>query len=837
MQHADPCISLGVRQAGKKTYLLGRFSNTMNDSYSFLRIYLLRCLALLGSLLGLWLPLMGQQGPLIIGDSSLHTSGKVHLAGQVAVGVAPRPVLDARVHIMPLDTVLRTDKRGVFELDLLPGTYTLEASFGSWAPQKKEVRLYASGIMSFLLNEWTTSLEAVTISAEGAAQNIEAVATGIERIRIEEIRMLPSFLGEVDVIKSLELLPGVSSVGEGASGFNVRGGRVDQNLILQDGAFLFNPSHVLGFFSAFNPDVVSQFSLYKGHIPAAYGGRIASVLEVKLREGDYERHRFQGGLGLVSGRMVAEGPLVKGQTSYLLGGRATYSDWLLRRVNDLDVQNSQTAFYDANVRLSHRFNDNHKLLLSWYSSGDRFRFSDEFGFRWATQNASAEWNGILNEKLLTSLTASWGNYKSVLFDPAGFDARELTNGMRFVRLHPRLSWTPGERHHFQLGMTAVGLQGRQESVVPLGEGSAVVPEVVPKDRGREWAVYIQDEWTLNERIALSLGLRYSVFQQTGPYLLRQYAAQAPRRLDNALDSTTYAAGQVVQAYGGLEPRLSARIKLGAANSLKLSYNRGRQYIHLISNSTTPTPVDIWQVSNAFLPPQIGDQWSLGYYHNFSQNAWEGSLELYYKQLQNLVEYKDFARLLLNPHLETELLQGRGRAYGAEFSIKRNAGRWTGWLAYTYSRTWIQVQGLHPEETINRGAWYPASIDQPHNLSLLATYAFRGGGSMSFNFSYKSGRPISAIVASYLGGGVAIPQYSQRNAYRIPDYFRIDMAVQVPSVVKKWNDNLNFSVYNLLFRKNAYSVFYFKPLWSFVPKPHKLSVLGVAFPALTYNIAF
>ncbi len=770
-----------------------------------------------------------------IGDSTLaKLADEAVMEGKITNLETQAPIAEANILIEKLEKGITTGKNGIYRIVLPTGPHQIRIQYVGMQTVVKNIFLYSSGRLDIGMQEATVDLAEIVVEGKAADENIREVTTGIEKLSIKEIKTLPAFLGEVDVVKSLLLLPGVQTVGEGASGFNVRGGRTDQNLVLQNGAPLFNTSHVLGFFSVFNPDITEDFSLYKGFIPAQYGGRASSVLDVGLRDGNYQQYKVQGGVGLVSSRLAVEGPIIKVKTSFLAGGRISYSDWILRQVKQINVRQSAASFYDINAVLSHRFSQKSNLSLSYYQSHDYFRYSNQYGYTWGTQLGNVRWKNLIAPNLSSMSTAVYGDYSSTFFDPEGFDSFHLQNGIQYLQFKQNFLYTYFDQHTINAGTEWIRYDSKPEIAVPYAETSAVTPERIEKEQGRELSVYVNDEIVLNPRISVAVGLRYSSFQNVGPYAVLQYQNQV------ITDTVGYAKGDVIKQYGGLEPRVAARFSLGKSNSLKLSYNRMRQYIHLISNSTAPTPVDIWQMSNTYLPAQRADNFSVGYFQNFSENTWETSVEFYYKKMDHLLEYKDFARLLLNSHLETELLVGKGKAYGSELYIKRNKGKWTGWLSYAYTRTFVQANGQNVEESINRGDWYPANYDKPHNLTLVARRQLGKEGAFATNFTYSSGRPISAIVSSYEAGGTLVPVFSLRNEYRIPDYYRLDISFTTGKLFskgKRYKDNMSFSVYNLLSRNNAFSVFYQRAEGYFIPVAHKLSVLGAAFPAITYNFSF
>ncbi len=773
----------------------------------------------------------------IIGNPEAPDFGAdLPIKGKVINANTKEPVIGAVIEIINLRTGTTTDVNGRYSIRLPRGEHNVAFRYLGMEPISVNLKLYSPGFLHMAMSESSIDLEEIVIRG-GAEDNFKEVVTGVERLTLAEIKELPSFLGEVDVVKSLIMLPGVSTVGEGASGFNVRGGRVDQNLVLLNGGQLFNSSHVLGFFSAFNPDVTDDFTLYKGNVPARYGGRLSSVLNVNSRTGNFDEFKYQGGVGIASSRLAVEGPIAKGKTSILLGGRLAYSDWFLNFIKNTDVQNSEAQFYDGNAVITHKFSDTNLLSLSYYRSFDKLNFANDFAFDWSTDLVSLNWKNIINENFSFTTSMHVGAYRSTLFDPEGFDAASVANGMNYQQFKQNFEYQLGNSHTLSFGVELNDYQGKPEVREPLNDASNIRPKAVSKDKGREFGIYLEDEFKINEKLSILPGLRFSYFQHYGPKQQFDYAEGVPRTVSSITDTLLQQNGQTIKTFSGLEPRFAVRYQLGEMSSVKLSYNRMRQYIHLISNSAAASPIDIWQVSNAFLDPQIADSYSIGFFQNLANNAIETSLEFYYKDIKSLVEYKDFAELLLNEHLETDLLNGIGKAYGMEVYLKKTTGFWTGWLSYEYSRTFVKVDGPTRSETINGGAWFPANYDKPHNINFVAKRKLWRGGSFGVNFTYNTGRPFTALESNYENDGTTVPQFSDRNQYRIPDYYRLDISFTIGNVINKLDDTLNFSIYNVLGRRNAYSVFYRREDPSLIPKAFKLAVLGSAFPSITYNFKF
>ncbi len=772
--------------------------------------------------------------------NTMNASGEAKVRGFITDDNFNDPLMGATLLVEAKGTGTATDETGQYELTLPVGKNAIVVQAVGFESKELILEVYTDGTADIELTKEAVNLDEVVISAEALDENVRSTQMGVERLSTDKIKQIPSFLGEADVVRSLLLLPGVSTVGEGAPGFNVRGGSVDQNLIMLDGAPMFNASHVLGFFSLFNPDMVQNVTLYKGSIPAKYGGRLSSVLDVQMKEGNYKEFTGRGGVGIVASRLVLETPIQKGKSSLIVGGRSSYSDWILNQINVIEVQQSSAFFYDANAKFTQRFGVNTKISLSGYSSYDRFRFSDRFSYNYGTQVGNFSWNQIYAPNLSSSLSVIYSVYNSTLSDPNGSNAFDLDAESRFLKIKPNFVFTPNAQHTVQFGGELVDYAISPGDLSPNDEASVIAPREVETEYGREFALYINDEFIINPRLSIEAGLRFSYFQNLGPNDVFLYEENTPRTVETIVDTLGFGNGSLVQTYSGWEPRLSAKISLTDVSSLKISYNRTVQYINQISNTAAVTPVDVWKLSDRYVEPQRANSYSLGYFHNFDDNRWESSLEVYYRDIKQVVEFKDLAQLLANDHIETELLNGIGRTYGAEFSLKRKVGRWTGWLGYTYSRTQRQVQGSTAVETINEGEWYPSNFDKPHDLTLTTTFQFDRRNSLSFNFTYSTGRPTSAPVGRFsAGNALNIPVYSERNQYRIPDYHRLDVSYTLGNSYRKdksWRSSWTISIYNLYARKNAYTVFFTQQPFN-NPTANRLAVLGSIFPALTYNFRF
>jgi hypothetical protein len=774
----------------------------------------------------------------IFGDSLniKSPSRKLFLTGTISTANDRKPLAGAAIFVDGLKIGNNSDQNGQYVIQLNPGKYTIIVRYLGKVHLEKKIALYSNGVLNFEMEEKAQLLDEVVVRSKTPDENVKDVTAGTLKLNMSEISKIPPVLGEMDIVKSLQMLPGISSVGEGSSGFNVRGGNVDQNLTLMDNGQIFNTGHGLGIISAFNPDVVEDFTLYKGNIPAQYGGRTSSVLNVRTRTGDFNKYKVKAGVGLLSARAAVEGPIFKDKTSFLIASRFSYSDWILKPIKNLDIKNSSASFYDVNATVTHRFSGGTNLSLKFYRGYDYFRYSNQFGYEYATQLVTLNWNQILKKNWGNSFYGTSGTYNSELADYDILKARAFSNGISYLQFKDNLLYTLEDKHVLNAGAELLLYKNSPEISSPLGTNSTTIKREVPKSRGNELGFYVNEEYTINSVFSISAGLRYSVFQSLGMDTTFNYKTGLTKSLTSIADTVIFSRDQVNKTYQGFEPRISARVGLGESGSVKASYNRTRQYLHRVSNTSAPTPVDVWQMSDYHFQPQIADNFSIGYFKNLKKNEYEISVEGFYKLTDNVIDYKSFAQILLNKHLETDVLQGQGKSYGVELFIRKNAGAWTGWLSYTFSRSLIQMNGNPADDKINNGQWYPSNFDKPHNLSITAARKIARKIRFGTNLVYSTGRPITAVEAYYLNSGISIPTYSDRNKYRIPDYWRVDVSFTFDGLFKKLDDQLIFSIYNLFGRENAYSI-YFQQNQSPILQAYKLSILGSALPSITYNINF
>ncbi|WP_375444524.1 carboxypeptidase-like regulatory domain-containing protein [uncultured Fibrella sp.] len=770
------------------------------------------------------------------------------LSGYVRQAGTNLPVVGATIFVQSTRAGTVTGKDGFFILPLRAGTYPIRISHVGYVSQVVEVVLNKQVLLNIDLANDTEYLQEVVVQTEAPDKNVRKVELGVTQLSIKNIRRIPAFMGEVDVVRSLLLLPGVTSVGEGATGINVRGGSIDQNLVLMDDAPLFNTSHLLGFFSVFNPDIVRDLTLHRGGIAPSYGGRASSVLDIKIKEPETERWSAYGGIGIVSSRAGVEGPIIKNKLTMLAATRVSFNDFLFS-IGPASLSGTRANFYDLTTKLKWQLSEKHTLSSTGYYGRDVFKLpSDSLSgveinasstqFDYQTLAGTVRWNYLINSRFNLTTTAVWSQYRTETSAPDSANQFSLVAEVLHKQLKSDLTIALNDRHAVQVGISGIDYYIQPNKLTP-GPASNALPFALPTERAFELAVYAQDEWKLSESTSVLGGLRYSTLLNDGPTTARTYGTDLPRLPGTATATTPYAAGTIYHTAGGIEPRLAVRVNVGEGRSVKFGYNRIRQYIQLVSNTTAALPTSRWVLSDANIKPQIADQWSLGYFMNGKQNEYEASAEVYYKTLTNAIDYRDGANLQRNPAPETDVLQGKGQAYGLEMLVRKNKGAWTGWVSYTYARTLLTINSLFPEQQVNGGQVYPANFDKPHTLNATATYRPSLRFSMSLNFTYSTGRPITQPYGRARINNVVVPIYVNRNQERIPDYHRLDFSMlfeQDPAKKRKVQQSWNFSIYNVYAHKNAYSVFYkYDPRQ--LSDAFKLSIFGTIFPSLTYNVRF
>lgn len=773
-----------------------------------------------------------------IGTKTKDLTGEATLTGTITDEKTGEAIIGAAVFIENPTIGAATDPLGRFSVTLPKGRHELIVKSVGMKLARRQILLYGNGKLDIEIEEDITPLKEVLVESERDAR-VTGMQMGVEKLDIKVMKQMPLALGETDIMKAVLALPGVQSVGEGTVGLNVRGGATSQNLILFNDAVVYNPSHMFGFFSTFNPDVMKSVELYKSGITADYGGRLSSVLDVTSREGNMKKFGGSGGISPVTGRLTLEGPILKDKASFLIGARTTYSDWILKQIKNPRFSNSTAGFYDLTMNLNYKVNENNTISANGYMSKDRFKLNADTSYNYSDKNVSLKWKHVFNKKLFSVFTGSMSNYKySVVSDNNPVNAFDLSFGIRQSNFKGDFTYFMNPKHTITAGVSSILYNLTPGSFQPKGGESIVEPDVLQKEKGIETAAYIGDNWDITPRTSLYMGLRYSFFQNLGPKDVYQYLDGVARQEGSVTDTTRFGSGKSVARYGGPEPRIALRHILSRNSSIKLSYNRLRQYIQMLSNTTAITPTDVWKISDTYIPPQIGNQVSLGYYKNLKNNTIETSVEVYYKTIENAIDYKSGATLIMNPKIETAVVRAAGKAYGFEFMVKKTHGKMNGWLSYTYSRSFLQTRSEFESETVNNGKWYPSNYDKPHAVNLIWNYKINRRLNFSINGVYSTGRPITLPIAKYDVGGSTRVFYSDRNQYRIPDYFRTDFSVNIEGnhkIKKLAHSSWTFAIYNVTGRHNAYSIFFIAQ--NGVIRGYKLSIFAQAIPTITYNFKF
>ncbi|AQG79519.1 TonB-dependent receptor [Spirosoma montaniterrae] len=746
-----------------------------------------------------------------------------------------------------------TDDEGRFSIKVAAGRHVVVARHVGYVPFRQSLRIRGNTMLDVRLPSVASQLEEVVVTSKGFDRTVRQPLLGVSQISLKTIQKLPTALGEVDILRSLQLLPGVTSVGEAANGVNIRGGTTDQNLILLDDTPIFNPTHMFGMFSVFPADAVSGLDLYKGNVPARYGGRAASVLDVTLRNPDLNQFRLTGGVSLVSNRLTAEVPIIRQKMAVMVSGRGAVNDFLLPLVLPRFDQ-IRARFGDLVGKVFWRMNDRHTLTATGYVNRDIFQ-TDLLGsianinatatqYDNQTANGMVRWFWAITPRLNLQTSAIVARYTPRILsiepptDPAVAANKVVLEQSIWQRQAKTNLGYQTDNHKLEVGLSATHYRLNPGELLP-GSSTSVNRQATPLENGLELAVHAEDEWSITPQLAVSAGLRYSYFLNVGPSLVRQYRPGTLPDETTVTDSVRYGAGQVAQTYGGLEPRLGLRYAVGANASVKVGYNLMRQYLQVISNTTTPLPTARWKLADPFIRPQISQLWSAGWFQNLKSNIYELSAEVYWRSTQNVVDYRPGANFLLQPYPETQLLQGRGKAYGVELMLAKKKGELTGWVNYTFARTFNQVaEGASFQERINNGNWYAANFDRPHSLNLSLTINQTKHHSFSFNFVYSTGRPYTAPEGFVRYQGRNYPYYNERNQYRLPDYHRLDFAWNIynPSLKgRRWQGRWTFTVYNLYGRKNAYSIFFRTE--GQATNPYRLAIFAVPIPSLSYNFEF
>jgi len=746
-----------------------------------------------------------------VGSRQYAENGNTYrVQGRVRNMQTGEPLIGATIYVRETGKGTITDVSGDFTLNLRGGTYHIVLDHMAMKDAEYGLKVLSSGSFTIDLENELIELQEVTLVNQRQS-NVKGMLMGFDRISSESVKEIPAVLGEKDVLKVAQMLPGVQNAGEGSSGFNVRGGSADQNMFYINKISIYNTSHLFGFFTAFSPDIISDFSLYKNNVPAKYGGRIASIFEITTRQGNQENFFFQGGVSPITGHVEVEGPIVKDKVTFVGSIRSTYSDWILKRMNDQDLRNSNASFYDGTFGINAALNEKNQLKAFFYRSSDAFSLSVRNDYEYSNTGGSVSLKHNFSKTLSADFSLASSRYQFSNIDKNNIsEAFRHAYSIRHTEARADFLSLSTDRHRLEFGVNSILYNLDRGDILPYGEESRRVPVSLGREQGIETALYISDEFRIVPRLNLLLGIRYGIYNYLGPAEVTEYEAGLPRNKFNVTETTQYGSGEVVKTYAGFEPRAALNYTVGPNTSVKASYNRLRQNIFLLSNTIAIAPNDQWKLTDYHISPPVSDQVSVGFYHDFLDPGINFSVEVYKKWVSNVVEYKDGADFLSPEPIETQVLQGNQDSEGVEFMLKKNNDRLTGWVSYTLSRSTVLVDGIYNEQKINNGIPYPSNFDRPHSFNLVANYRISRRLSFSSNMVYSTGRPVTLPVAAYYAEGRPFLLYSSRNAYRIPDYFRIDLSVNLEGNLKFKKVAHSYwmlNVYNLTGRHNAYSVFY------------------------------
>lgn len=760
----------------------------------------------------------------------------VTLSGYLKDKANGEGLIGATVYIPQLKTGVITNPYGFYSITVPQGDYSVSFSFIGYQTQSPLIKLNDSKQLNVMLEEDSKQIDEVVITGEKKNRNVESIQMSMDKVQVKMIKKLPSFMGEVDIIKSITLLPGIQNGGEGSSGLYVRGGGPDENLMILDEAPVYNASHLLGFFSVFNSDAIKDVQVYKGGIPAQYGGKASSVIDIRMKDGNSQQLGMSGGIGNISSRLTVEGPIIKDKWSFILSGRRTYADYIGKLIGLEQLKDNQLYFYDLNLKTNVEINDKNRIYLSAYTGDDYFKAGQSIYMRWGNLTSTARWNHLFSNKLFSNTSLIFSQYNYNLGIPgSGADQFDWTSQISDYNFKEDFSWYLNLKNKLSMGFNFI-YHHFEPGAVDASENSYFTDLKLTNYNALDNTVYVSNEQTIGPKLSLRYGLRYSYFQQVGIGKVREYLNPDQPKSNEVTGVKDYASGKLIPpAYHNLEPRLALKYLLTPESSVKASYNRMAQNLHLISNTNSPTPLDVWLPSNSYIKPLIANQIGLGYFRNLKDNMFETSAEMYYKKMSHVIDYIDGAELFLKEDLETELLHGSGYAYGLELYLKKQEGRLTGWVSYTLARSMRKIPG------INEGKAYPSSYDRTHDVSVVVNYDLTKRINFSTSWVFSTGNPTSYPVAKYDVQGNTIYFYADRNSNRIPDYHRLDVSLTYDfkkNDLRKVKQSLNFSVYNVYARRNAYSVTFRQNEDNpNVSDATRLSIIGSFIPSLTYNFNF
>ncbi len=779
---------------------------------------------------------------------SLRGQQKYTLSGSISESSSNETLIGVTVAIPELSTGVTTNEYGFYSISLPEGTYKVLISYLGFEDIIKEIELTENRRIDFLLEEEAEQLEEVVVTENVEKMDIRKPQMSVNTLSMGTVKKIPVILGEADVIKSILLLPGVTNAGEGASGFNVRGGAADQNLILLDEAIIFNSSHLFGFFSVFNPDAIKDVKLYKGGIPARYGGRVSSVLDIFQKEGNSKEFKMNGGIGAVASRLLIEGPIKKDKAAFLIGGRGSYAHLFLPL---FDVDNT-AYFYDLNTKLNYRLNDKNNIFLSGYFGRDVFGINDSFVNTYGNTVGNFRWNHLFSDKLFSNLSLIYSDYYYGL--KLGFVGFDWNSGIKNFNIKYDLKHYATDKLQVNYGLNNVYYQFNPGKIEPSSDESGILEEQLIQKYANEFAAYVDFEHRVTDNLSLGYGLRFSHFMRLGQDELNVYANGNPVEFDPLLliykeaepiDVINPGKGTTLSNFSNFEPRASLSYTLNETSSIKASYTRLAQYLHLLSNTSSPTPLDVWTPSGPFTKPQLLDQYALGYFKNINEGDYSFETEVFYKDVQNRIDYIDGANLIANNAIEQVILNGEARAYGLEVLLRKNEGKLQGWLAYTLSKSEQRTPGRKSssdngrsniETGINFGNWYNTPYDKTHDISMFLSYDVNDKWSFSGNFTYQTGQPTNYPIGQFQFQNLTVPYYGLRNTQRLPAYNRLDLSATLTprkNKTRKIKGEWVFSLYNVYNRRNAASINFRRNDDTGANEAVRTSVFGIV-PAVTYN---
>jgi hypothetical protein len=768
-----------------------------------------------------------------------RTTSKHKLIGYVKNLETNEPIKNIKIRVYNKNIETTTDVTGFYSLEIPTGIHIVMVETINAKGNSQKICISENGTLDFNISQKSIGIKEIIITNK-IQTKIKTSVVGATSIDLENMKNVPILFGEQDVFKIATILPGIKTTGEGSSGLNVRGGNADQNLILVDDISLYNPFHFLGFFSSVNPYSLKSVTIYKGSIPVEYGGRLSSVIDLKTKKPNSTKLSGEGGIGPVTSNLFVNVPIIKKKSAIIAGFRATYSDWILKSLKDEQLKKSSASFYDFFTKYNHEINENNTIQASLYYSDDKFKITSDSLFSYNNRLLGLNWEHKFSKKLNSQLLINNSDYKyGIDYTNTNNYTKSFNSGFRIneTNVQFKFDYKLNSKYTINYGFSSKLYKINPGFLTPKEAISLIIPVDLIDEKALESSVFIKTEAKITDKLLINIGGRYTNFNYLGQNTQRIYEAGLPKNEATLIETKEYKKNELIKQYGGFEPRVSARYMLTNSLSTKIGYDKTYQYIHLLSTNTTQSPTDIWKLSDINVKPQIGEQFSIGLYKNLNE-VYEISLEGYTKKSKNILDYKTGANIILSNKIETELLQGEGKSYGIEFLIKKNTGKLNGWIAYTYSRSFLKLDSKFSDERVNNGAFFASNFDKPHDFNSVLNYKLTKRYSFSVNFVYQTGRPITYPIGKYTYLNSEYTLYSDRNKFRIPDYYRVDFSFNIEGshkIKKLAHSFWNISVYNLLGRNNPYSIYFISDNGQV--KGYKTSIFAIPIPTITYNFKF